>query len=421
MADINRNLVVSILRTKPVVSRAEIVRVTGLSGATVSGIIAGLHERRLIEAVGSDPGGVGRPPNMVRLNKRANHVIGVKLTAECVSVVVTDLSGDVVYSDLSQLPGHDGKGTVDPTKRSYRHHGPGDVVDPMTVLGATAGAVTRAIDSSGVDATGVLGVCIGIAGLMDTVLGICRYSPAFGWSDVEVTGPLERHLGYPVLLENDVNALTVAERMFGQGHGVADFLVVAVGAGIGAGLVINGRLHRGSEGGAGEFGHTRLTTKGPLCSCGKRGCLEVWASDRAILADVEVRLAKGTSSELGPAARQAPLTVGTVIAAADRGDKVAQGALRRAGAYLGQGIASTINLLNPSLVMLSGEGLVPGQPRFEAMSEAVRAYAFAGLSAELRSIPEPLDMTRWARGCACVVLGELFASPIARKSNIQAI
>ncbi len=339
MVDMNRNLVLNVLRTGAA-SRADVVRTTGLSPATVSLIVSELIESGLVNEVGEGKSSGGRPPLVLRLDDERNYVVGVKLMRHVISVAVTDLRAEVVYSEVVDL---------DPS-----------AVAPVSVLEALCTAVEHAIRPAGVELDQVVGIGIGLAGLVDADTGVCRFSPSFGWREVPVAVPISERLGRPVLVDNDVNTLTVAEQWFGRGHGVDDFVVVTVGEGVGAGIVVEGRLYRGAKGAAGEIGHMRLDGEDAPCRCGGRGCLEAVSSDGAVRRYLAEAVGRGDQSAI-PSDGTSFVTIAAVREAAEGGDEAAAHALERAGRNLGLGIASLVNLLNPRLVIISGEGAQAGR------------------------------------------------------------
>ena len=404
MADINRNLVVNLLRTCPVMSRADLSRATGLSGPTVSSIVADLTSRGLVEDLGQGISSGGRPPYLVRLNEKANYVIGLKLMGHAISLVITDLSATVMYAQVTELAGPAAAAPDHPTRPTVPR-------DPGSIVDAICAAVETALSSSGVDVARIIGVGVGINGPVDATSGVCRSSPTFNWKNVPLAQPISERLGHPVVLENDANTLAAAEQWFGRGAGIDTFIAVAVGAGIGAGVVLNDQLYRGADGAAGEFGHVQLSDTGPLCSCGKVGCVEAWASDRAILRDIRAAIDEGTQTSLGRAGQTRELTISQVAAAAEHGDEISRQVLSQAGHYLGRGLAALMTVINPRLVIISGEGVQAGRWRFDPMMKAIESSVFPDLNAEIIFATEPLDDARWARGAACVVLGELFSTP----------
>ena len=188
--------------------------------------------------------------------------MGIKLTEQSIMAAVTDMEAAVVHSRFNLATG---------------------LRDPQTAIKAIIQAVEAILEESGVPRSKVIGIGIGLAGIIDNQKAICSYSPILGWRQVQLAQPIEDHLHLPVYIENDVNALTIAEHWFGAGRGLSHFLVVTIGRGIGTGIVANDQLDRGAMGGAGEFGHITLQLGGPQCKCGKTGCLEALAADPAVV------------------------------------------------------------------------------------------------------------------------------------------
>ncbi|MHB8296621.1 MAG: ROK family protein, partial [Acidimicrobiales bacterium] len=337
---------------------------------------------------------------LLRLNDGAGFAVGVKLMRQSVSTVVADLGGRVVHSAVVELPG--GLGPV----------------SPAVVLEAVGEAVEKTIAEAGADHGRVVGVGIGLAGVIDVDEGVCRYSPVFEWRDVQMAPPLERRLGLPVMVDNDVNTLTVAEQWFGRGQGIDHFVVATVGDGIGAGVVVNGRLYRGALGAAGELGHIPIRERGPLCRCGNRGCLEALASDAAVLVSLREALDAGRASALA-GQEGAGLTIRAVAEAAEAGDELSRSLLDASGRLLGLGVATLVNLFNPRLVIVTGEGMAAGEWRFAGMRKALGEHGFAGQGRDVPVVLDVLDDEAWARGAACVVLGELFTAPMHRRHGVR--
>lgn len=395
--DINRNLILNLIKSRGPISRSELAQVSGLSPAAITGITGDFVASGLVEESGEGESRGGRRPVLLRLNHRAGFVVGLKLMEEAVTCAVTDLDAQVLHHQVTPLPGEE--------EHSLE-----------SILPLLIQAIEDTLAASGVDVERVLGIGIGMAGVVDGNTGTCRYSPFFGWRDVQIAEPIATHFDLPVYLENDVNTLTIAEQWFGYGHDVDHFAVVTVGRGVGAGLVVNGQIVRGAFGGAGEFGHIPLTADGPLCDCGKHGCLEALASDPAVLRRAAAGLAGGVESQL--AGRGRALTMEEIAAAAAAGDAFAQELLRDAGHWLGVGVATLINLLNPQLVIVGGEGIRAGEWRLQAMQAAIEQEVFDGLADGVDFIIEPSGDEVWARGAACVVLGEIFKSPVHRRAAI---
>lgn len=396
---INQHLVLRLIQGRGPISRKEIALVSNLSPAAVSGITGELIERGLVQEIGEveGDGRAGRRAVLLRLKPDAGFVVGVKLAARTIACVITDLDANVLHSSETALSFAD---QTQPTHPKY---------DPDAMIQATIHAVEQLLDRAQLDRARLLGIGVGVNGIVDADAGISRVAPLYGWRDVVLAAPLAAHFGTPVHIENDARTLTIAEQWFGAGRGIDHFVAIAVGYGIGSGVIANGQLYRGAAGGAGEFGHIVLQPDGPPCSCGKRGCLESLAAEPAILREVQAALARGEHSVL---TNSSSLTSADVGQAADAGDLLAQRVLTTAGQWLGLGVASLINILNPELLVINGEAVQYGRWYFEPMEAALHAHAFAGLADTLQIVIEPGGNDLWARGAASVVLSALFTSPV---------
>lgn len=385
--DINQSLLLNLIQAGGPISRADLARRSGLSPATVSGITSILVKDGLIteQTVGDSRG--GRPPIMLALNPDAGYVVGVKLTEDNVVTALTDLNAQVRQRLTLPL---------------------GRVDTPEAAVEALGQAVAQLLRTSGVNRAKLRGVGVGLAGIIDAAGGVLRYSPIFDWHNVPIRQMLHKRLRVPIYIDNDVNTLTMAEKWFGAGRGVSDFLVITVGRGIGMGIVVRDQFYRGSNGGGGEFGHIVLDPNGPLCDCGKRGCLEALASDPALVRDAQYAIEAG---QLGGLTDHTP-TIEGLIEAAQRGDAGARHIFAEAGRRLGMSIANLINILNPRLIVISGEGVRNGELMFGPMREWIQKLAVPDLLADVEIRIEPLGDDAWARGAASLVLHELFKPPV---------
>jgi predicted NBD/HSP70 family sugar kinase len=261
------------------------------------------------------------------------------------------------------------------------------------------------VSKGGIEKDHLFGVGVGLAGIVNAKAGRLRYSPYFGWHDVPLVELLHSRLQVPVYIDNDVNTLTLNEQLFGAGQGIDNFLAVTIGRGVGLGIVVNDQLYRGGVGGGGEFGHTVVDPDGHLCDCGKRGCLETYVSDPALL-----RLAAEATSE-GRLSQEVE-DVDELIALAESGVPAAQAIFSYGGEILGYGIANLINIFNPKMVILSGEGVRAGDLLIEPMCTTIQQYVMPGLAEDTEIRIDLWEDDAWARGAASLVLQELFKSPI---------
>lgn len=373
LKEINRSAILNIIKAHGPIARADIARRTQISPAAVTHQTAALIEDGLIfEKQEGDSRG-GRRPILLALNATGTYVIGVKLAETRATLALTDLNAEIVA-----------RHAIDLTAR-----------DPEQVSDQLAGAISELLNQSRIGRSRMLGVGVGLAGIIDSVNGICRLSPFNGWREVPFADLLEARLDYPVYLDNDVNTLTLVEKLYGPGQHVNDLLVVTLGRGVGLGMVVNSQMYRGARGSGGEFGHTVIDPQGLTCQCGNRGCLETYVADPWLLRRAAMNGLDAAS-------------VDDLLAAAAAGDPVARHVYEDAGQVLGQGIANLINLFNPSLIIISGEGVRAGAFVFPPMRAAIERHTFGQLSDDMALRIEPASDDAWARGAAGLVLNEVF-------------
>lgn len=361
--EINASLVLGELRGG-LVSRTELAKRTGLSLPTVSEIVGDLIGSGVIEERETASSGGGRRPVLLGLKPDAGYVIGIKLTETRVIAVLTDLNAGIVER-ITTTVSQDDVGTV-----------------VRTVAAAVKKLKTKA--------SPVYGVGVGLAGVIDRASGLVRHATYSDWHDVDLAALLEKRTGLPVVVDNDVNTLVASEQWFGAGRGVADVAVVSIGRGVGLGMVLDGRLYRGAGGGAGEFGHTKVVADGPLCDCGGRGCLEALIGEPAILA------ATNTT------------TIEQATDLARGGDENARQVFIQVGRTLGTAVGNLVNLLNPKLIVLAGEGTRASDLFLPGFDEALHQAVFDGLQRDLEVVVDDWDDEAWAQGAAGLFLGELF-------------
>lgn len=384
---INRSHVLNAIKTHGPIGRAEIARRTGLSPATVTSISAKLISQHLVLEKSAGDSSGGRPPILLAINSKGGYVLGIKLTETHAVCALTDLDAMILAKSSMLLSGHD----------------PAQVVDDLARM------VLSFIREHKIARKQLLGVGIGVAGIVDAEEGILRQSPIYGWDNVPLRDMLQKKLHIPVYLENDVNTLTLTEKWFGHGQGMDNFLIVTVGRGVGLGIVANGQFYRGQTGGAGEFGHTTIHAQGPLCACGKHGCLEAYVGDPGLLRTAHEATARNELS--------APVqSLDDLLHLAKMGDLGAVRIFADAGRILGIGIANLINLFNPEKIIISGEGTREGDFLFGPMKESIQQNTMPGLFDPDTVLIAPWGDDAWARGAAGLVLRDVFESPIHKKT-----
>ena len=350
-------------------SRTVIARRLSISPATVTAVTRDLLANGLIHEVAHEASSGGRPAQRLALMGSAGRAIGVKVSADHVSFVEARLDGSLASSWREDLD-------------ATAVNGPDVLVDLIR------DGVDRHRDGEG----RLLGVGVAVPGAVDDQADGTVDAPTLGWQRVALGQRLRQTLGLPVLMENDVSAVAVAERIYGRGRDHRDFLVVTIGKGIGAGLVVDGTLYRGAHGGAGEFGHVPVAADGPACRCGNTGCLEALVGEEGLLSDARAkRLLRRTDG------------IEALQAKADAGNDRARALFDQAGATLGRALAGLVNVVDPEAVLVLGEGTAAWQHWRTGFEPALRAH----LLASRRGVPvdvEQWDDYSWALGAAALVL-----------------
>jgi len=250
----------------------------------------------------------------------------------------------------------------------------------------------------------LLGIGVSTPGLVDPAGGIVRYAANLRWQDFDLKSRLQERYSVPVYVANDTNLAALGERFFGAGCGVSNMIIVMIGAGIGAGVIINDEIYHGSDGAAGEIGHIPLVLEdGIPCACGRRGCLETVASERAMLARAQ-RLAAEHPDSLLNALSSPDVSGEMVVRAVEAGDATALALVQEIGNYLGLAVAILVNILNPQRVVIGGSLAGLGEPLLAAIRQTVQERALPLLSKDVEIVPSSLGSDVSILGAVAQVL-----------------
>jgi predicted NBD/HSP70 family sugar kinase len=366
--------IVALLGTRGPTSRTDIARSLGLSPATVTQVTKDLIARGVVEELESVPSNGGRPARLLGLVTQAGVALGAKVTADHVAVVTVELDGTV---------------------RSTRSH-PYDPSSSEAIpqLGRILAAEVAGLDDR------LLGVGVGVPGSVDSQASGIVDAPTLSWRAVPVGPVLRQAVGTPVLVDNDVNTLAAAERLYGIGRDHSAYLVVTIGRGIGCGIVVDGGIYRGANGGAGEIGHIPVWASGdpgtePLCTCGSTGCLEAYIGAEGLVRTARARSGIESLDEL--------------LRAATNGDAAARQVYAEAGELLGRALAGVIHTVDPEVVVLLGEG-VDGWEFWQTGFEPSFRRSLLPARRGVPVVVEPWTEDQWARGAASLVLASPFDS-----------
>ncbi len=324
-----------------VLTQTDLIRVTGLASGTVSSIV---RELAALEIVSTVPG-AGRRSTTVKLGPGAGLAVGIDFGHRHLAVVLGDMTGTVLGETRERIDA-----TLTPEAGLSRAD---ELLDGLL---ADHGSPRSSVRSIGMGLP---------APITDDVVLASAILPS--WEGVNLREAATAALGCEVHIENDANLGALAEHRVGLGRGHDNVIFVKVSSGVGAGLIINGEIFRGSSGTAGEIGHLTLDEQGPLCRCGSRGCLEAYAASGTALAMMRTQL-----PEAG---------IDDVIAAARNGNVAALRVFEDAGLHLGWGLAAVTNLFNPGMIVVGGDMSHAGDLLLDSARLGLRRHVLAGAAA----------------------------------------
>ena len=381
--DINRRIVLNLIRTHQPISRADLARHSGLQRSTVSVIAEELIKDRWISEGANGHTPRGRRPRFLHLNKERVGIIGINIRPVITTLALADLDANFLAQDSIATP-----------------------QDPKQFLAELVPRVRKLMDTR--PEMTFEGIGVSLPGRVDVATKRLVFAPNLGWRDFDLKTPLEKATRLPVELENAANSCALSEICFGRrAEGLRNLVVVTVSEGIGCGLILNHQLVQGSTGTAGEFGHAALVPDGLECSCGNRGCWEMYASNSAA---VRYYTQAGTASR----GRRSPTTENTIsfdhlMRLTEQGDGKAVDALEQMAKYLGLGIAPLVAGLAPDMIVIVGEVTRAWSKVGPIIKETVRQHSFT--RAETQLVPsDPITQPR-LRGTIALVLLKHFGAP----------
>ncbi len=372
----NTSVILSEVWREAPLSRADLARITGLSRSTVSAIAGDLVSAGILVESQGPIGRTGRPPIALRVAPDRAHFLGIEMGNTGLELVRVNLAGEVLA-------------------RHAREHNV--ETDPAGTLAAIAELVQQM--SSDVP---LVGVGLAVPSPLDPSRpGMLSEAILPAWRGVRVVDALSEITSLPVFLGNDANLGALAEHWWGAGQGVDDFAYVKVDTGVGAGLFMGGRIYGGAAGTSGEIGHTAIDPEtGPLCRCGRTGCLEARIGSGALL--------RGARAVLGD---DAPESTADLVQLALGGHAGAAGLVEDAGRYLGIALANLVNLLNPDLVVLDSVLTHAGDLLFAPLREALHERALSSCLDPSRVVGSQLGREAVALGGATLVLNNVLNTP----------
>jgi len=389
------------------ISRMELAKRTGASAASMTAIVQRLIDRGLVVETGKSETIAGRKPVSLSLRPDLGSVVGVDLGSFLLRVIVADVLGNITHKVELETRMADGR---------------------ERVLSRTFAAIQKAMDHSQLPRSAFKGIGMAHSGVIDSRKGIVLCFPRPGqmtqWRNVPLRQMLESEFGMPCMLDDSARMMALAEKHFGQGQEISDFLFVEVGMGIGAALFIDGKLYRGPGGSAGELGHMTVDENGPLCSCGNNGCLEALASCAAIIQKVRAGIQQGVNSKVtelvdGHLDR---ISIEIVVQAARENDTLALRVLDEVVSHIGVVMADVINLLNPGVIIFGGPLFRAAHEwLLERLTHVIRQRALEKSASDVQLRVSNLGGEAAALGAARLIsseiLEDLYVEKVPPRSN----
>jgi N-acetylglucosamine repressor len=384
--EINRQIVLNLVREYQPISRADLARRMEVARGMVSPLVNELIECGLLYEAAMGTSRRGRKPTMLHVRAHDRLVVGIDVRLSETQIMLADFAGRTLALEMFRTP-----------------------AAPRELVGELAGRVSRLLETHAAEGS-CQGIGVVLPGMVDPPTGRLVNAPTLGWKDVDLRAPLEEALGIPVHVERDAVACALAQVWQGRpGPEQDSYVYVTFSDGVGAGLVVNGRVVRGAGSTAGEFGHIPLSLDGPACLCGARGCWEAYTSSYAIVARYLGRELTGRDSYV--AVRESGLTVAGVVARARAGEQAARETLAATARLIGAGLSAIVNTFNPARIVVGGEVAGAWDLIGEEVTAAMAERTLTAAAAATPIVPEPSDRQARLRGATALVVAPVFAAP----------
>jgi glucokinase-like ROK family protein len=354
----NRLLILKTIYNNAKISRADIARATGLNRATVSDAVSELMKDGVVAEVGIGSSVGGKPPILLSIVDNARYLIGVDLAESEFRGAVINLRGKIIHRLNLAINGRDGD----------------------AALASVYGLLDKLIPL----AEGpVLGIGIGTPGLINTRQRVVRNAVNLDWHDLPLGDLLDERYKMPVHIANDSQAAALAEYTFGDSKNISNLIVINIGRGTGAGIVLNRQLYYGDSFGAGEFGHVAYVENGERCRCGHYGCLETVASSQAIVRSARTIAKNDLQSKLYRlVASPEEINIDIVSQTFEAGDEAIRTLITEVGRYLGFAAANMVGILNVNRIVIAGSVTRFGQALLEPIKQEIKRRSLPGLADE---------------------------------------
>ncbi|KZE46293.1 ROK family transcriptional regulator [Brevibacillus parabrevis] len=366
----NKLMILDIIKKQRPISRAEITKITRMSATSIGRFVSELCEEGVVRETELTSSGVGRKAIMLDIEPGAIYTIGVDIEKKRISFGMMDFSEAIIAHHRVEHKALEGT--------------------PEETAALICQEIRGMIEKQGVLAEKVIGVGIGVPGVINYEQGVVELSSTLGWKDVAFAGLIEKELGIKTVIDNDLKVKILAEYLYGSAKGSNKTALIGIGTGIGSSLIINGEVFRGGSNSAGELGHTTLDPNGNLCECGKRGCLQTYIDENALI--LEARRVKEVAD------------VREVFVAARDGERWAKEIVSRTALYIAITINNIVCMYNPDTVILSGDLVENYREIVELVEEHSDQVIWAPFRGKFRVIPSELRGTAIVMGAGALAM-----------------
>ncbi|MFP7700328.1 xylose repressor [Bacillus velezensis] len=364
---VNQKLLLNeILKNAPI-SRAKLSEMTGLNKSTVSSQVNTLMKENLVFEIGQGQSSGGRRPVMLVFNKKAGYSVGIDVGVDYVNGILTDLEGTIVLDQHHHL----------------------ECSSPEITKDILIEMILHFIANMPQSPYGLIGIGICVPGLIDKNQKIV-FAPNSNWRDIDLKSFIQKKFNVPVFIENEANAGAYGEKVFGAAKNHDNMIYASIGTGIGIGVIINNDLYRGVSGFSGEMGHMTIDFNGPKCSCGNRGCWELYASEKALLTSLQTKEKKVSTQD--------------IIDLAHLNDIETLHALQNFGFYLGIGLTNILNTFNPQAIILRNSIIESHPMVLHSIKSEVSSRVYSHLDNSYELLPSILGKNAPALGMSSIVI-----------------
>jgi len=384
---LNEIAVLNQIRTHKSISRAELSQITELSPTAIGTITSNLLDKGYIHEIGIGSSNGGRKPVLFELKPNSFYSIGIDIDINHISVVLIDITGRIVYENLSVMP--DSTAFEDVTARIE------DVIRGI-------------LERFPIGLNKLLGIGVSAPGMINSETSEIVFAPNLKWNNVDVKSHLISFLDVPIYVENDAKTSAICENWIGSCVGEKNFICLNIKAGIGSGIFTDGKLYRGVSGSAGEVGHIVVDMNGPRCACGNYGCLEAMASTSTIVEKVKELARQGAVPSLSDIKDVDNIGIDQIIKAAIDGDESVKGVLMESAGYIGIAIAYLANIFNPSKVVIGKDFVKYSDLVIDHIRSVASSRALKQAAANLEIIPSSVGEKASALGAAIIPMQKLF-------------